>query len=106
MVYIKLSSNVVTEVIPEFNPAFPDVPIQQRYAPDFVASLVKAPDDVGLHYIYNKETGTFTKPEPIVIEEPEVENEDVTEEITDSGLTQAEVNLDFDYRLTCLELGI
>ena len=35
--YVKLDSGVVMEVIPNIDPAFPDVPIVDRYPADFIA---------------------------------------------------------------------
>lgn len=63
--YILLSGqNTVSEIIPDENPVFPDVPIDQRYAPDFIARLIHVPDDtaVAQNWIYEPEAGGFSPP--------------------------------------------
>lgn len=75
MKYVRLSTeNRVVEIIPEFNPAFPDVPITERYTKAFLAGLIEVADDVELAegWVYDFTNGTFTEyvePEP----EPEPE---------------------------------
>lgn len=105
--YVRLDeNNFVTEIIPDIDPVFPDVPVSERYTADFVAALIYVDDSVEIAcgMVYDKEAETFAFPEPVA--RPPAE--DTTEEdITDTGtLTQAEINFDFDYRLCCLELGI
>ena len=63
--YILLSeSNYVAEIIPDENPIFPGIPIEQRYAPDFVAKLLHVADDTAVkqNQVYDPETGTFSDP--------------------------------------------
>lgn len=64
--YILLHDNTVSEIIPDINPIFPGVPIQDRYAPDFVAQLMHVPDDTEVRQndVYDPETGTFAPPPP------------------------------------------
>ena len=77
--YILLTDkNTVAEIIPDENPIFPGVPIEQRYAPDFVAKLLHFPDEteVAQNWVYDPETQTFAeppKPEPSPEPEPEPE---------------------------------
>ena len=74
--YILLTSNnTVAEIIPDINPIFPGVPIQQRYAPDFIAKLIHVSDDtqVEQNWEYNKETGEFTVPVVNIVTESEGE---------------------------------
>lgn len=73
MKYIMLSTeNRVVEIIPEFNPIFPDVPITERYTKEFVAGLIEVADEVEVDegWIYDFISGTFTEyvesDEPIV----------------------------------------
>lgn len=72
--YIYLSNNTVTEIIPDKHPAFPGVPIERRYSPEFVRRLMHVPDDteVRQNWVYDPETGSFAPPP-----EPE-EDEGVT----------------------------
>lgn len=74
--YILLNSNnTVAEIIPDINPIFPGVPIEQRYAPSFIAKLIHVPDDtqVEQNWEYNKETGEFTAPVVNIVTESEGE---------------------------------
>lgn len=70
--YILLSeANYVAELIPDEDPIFPGIPIEQRYAPDFVAKLLHVADDTAVkqNQVYDPETGTFS--DPPVPEPPE-----------------------------------
>lgn len=73
--YILLSeSNYVAEIIPDEDPIFPGIPIEQRYAPDFVAKLLHVADDMDVkqNQVYDPETGTFSDPPvPEPVPEPE-----------------------------------
>lgn len=62
--YILLNENNVQEIIPDFDPVFPDIPIEERYAADFVAQLLHVADDVAVeqHWIYDPATGAFSAP--------------------------------------------
>ena len=94
--YILLTeNNTVTEIIPDENPIFPGVPIEQRYAPDFVAKLLHFPDEteVAQNWVYDPETKTFSeppKPEPVPVPEPELDLESIKAE----RITQSKANLD------------
>ena len=64
MQYIKLSKeNRVVEIIPEFNPVFPDVPITSRYSADFLEDLIRVEDNVVVEegWVYDFATDTFTE---------------------------------------------
>lgn len=74
--YILLSkNNTVSEIIPDENPIFPGVPIEDRYAPDFVAKLIHFDDDteVQQNWSYDPETQTFSA--PVIPEPPEPQPE-------------------------------
>lgn len=74
--YILLSeSNYVAEIIPDEDPVFPGIPIEQRYAPYFVAKLLHVADDTAVkqNQVYDPETGTFS--DPPVPEPPEPSTE-------------------------------
>lgn len=76
------SGSRVKEIIPAEDPVFPGIPIEQRYAPDFVAQLMETADgtEVEQNWIYDRETGTFAPP-PV----PEQVPEDEGAEVVDDG---------------------
>jgi len=68
MKYIYLENFITLEIIPEFNPSFPDIPITDRYSPEFMSHCVAVSDDTIVQegWIYDVDTGTFSEPpEPI-----------------------------------------
>lgn len=64
MKHILIVNSEVTQIIPDFDPIFPDVPVTERYAPTFLADCVTVGDDqdVPLGYLYDSKTGTFSEP--------------------------------------------
>lgn len=62
----------VVEILPEFSDDFPGVPIQERFAPSFLALCEPIGEEVQLGWIKN-EDGAFSPPS--VLEEPEASNE-------------------------------
>ena len=65
--YILLTGkSTVAEIIPDENPIFPGVPVNERYAPDFVSRLMHVPDNtpVDQNWLYDPETGVFSEPIP------------------------------------------
>lgn len=66
MIYAKVVKGVVTEIIPEFDPDFPGIPVGERYPADVVKKLVAVEDEESVHVgmLYNAETGEFSEPEP------------------------------------------
>lgn len=61
--YILLTAeNTVSEMIPDENPVFPGIPVDERYAPEFVAQLLHIPDQtmVAQNWSYDPETGKFS----------------------------------------------
>ena len=70
MKYVLLSTeNRVVEIIPEFNPVFPDIPITRRYTKEFIAGLIEVADEVELEegWVYDFGSGMFSEyvePEP------------------------------------------
>lgn len=101
--YVRLDGSVVMEIIPDIDPAFPDVPIGERYPADFIAELMHIEDgtEVEVSMVYNSETDSFGYHVSTVI--PDLPDESIEEP---SDISQAEINLDFEYRLSCIELGI
>ena len=94
--YIYLVDNVVREFIPEENPVFPGVPIEERYPAEFIASLVKIESAEGIEsgYVYDPETQTFSAPVYEEVEPLEISEEDTLPE---------EVKLSLEQRVTALE---
>lgn len=94
--YILLTeNNTVAEIIPDENPIFPGVPIEDRYAPDFVEKLLHVSDEteVAQNWVYDPETQTFAeppKPEP----EPEPEPEPDLESIKAERIAQSKTDLE------------
>ena len=84
--YAYVSNGVVTEIIPEFLEAFPDVPLSKRYTSKFISKLTPIPEGVEVQtgYLYNEITGTFvapTGPDPVVPPvpiEPDIEPSELT----------------------------
>jgi hypothetical protein len=75
MRYIYVEEGKAHEIIPEFDPVFPDVPMKDRYAPDFIAKCVKVSDGAAVEFgwVYDAGAGTFSapaEPEPEDIEAP------------------------------------
>lgn len=72
MVYVRLNNNIAAEIIPEFDPTFPNVPITERYPAEFIKKLVAVDDSVEVRVgmVYDAETGTFSVPEPVTPSEP------------------------------------
>lgn len=65
--YILLKEDkTVKEIIPDINPVFPGVPVEERYAPDFVAGLIHVPDgtEVDQNWSYDEDTHVFAPPAP------------------------------------------
>lgn len=78
MVYAKIVNAVVAEIIPEFDPTFPNAPVGERYPADVVKKLVAVADEesVSVGMVYDAETGEFSEPEqpkPVVPSEPTVD---------------------------------
>lgn len=63
MKYLLIRDDVVHEIIPGEDPTFPGVPIQDRFAPNFIAGLEAVPDDTVVEELYVKiETGFAPPP--------------------------------------------
>lgn len=58
------NEGIVREIIPEFDPTFPNIPITERFHKSIIEQLVEIPADIDVqqHWTYNKETG-FQSPE-------------------------------------------
>ena len=78
MVFAKIEKTIVAEIIPEFDPVFPNVPVGERYPADVVKKLVAVEDEESVHVgmIYDASTGEFSEPEqpkPVTPSEPTVD---------------------------------
>ena len=62
--YVFMINNRVTQIIPEFDPIFPDIPISKRYSEDFCKKLIQVDDseDVKLGMYYDKDDNKFYFP--------------------------------------------
>ena len=65
MVFARIDKTIVAEIIPEFDPVFPNVPIGERYPADVVKKLVAVQDETSVHVgmVYDASTGEFSEPE-------------------------------------------
>lgn len=85
MKYILLNDdNAVAEIIPEENPDLPGFPVEERYAPDFIAQLLSVEDGVEVeqNWIFDPENKTFSHPaieENVTEEEPTSDPEDAAD---------------------------
>ncbi len=78
MKYILLNESVVTQIIPEEDPFFPGVPIEERYSSEFLSMCVPIKDvEVYPNWIY--ENGIFVAPPEPEFPEEDGEKDEVTE---------------------------
>ena len=65
MNYARVENGVVREVIPAVDPAFPEIPVEDRFTKAIIDQLVEIPDglDVGEFWTYSSEAG-FEQPVP------------------------------------------
>lgn len=75
MRYIRVINSIVREVIPEYDVAFPNTPLAERYPKEFINGLIKVSDDVtvSVGMLYNADDGTFAYPKivpdkPVIID--------------------------------------
>ena len=85
--YIYLNNlGEVREFIDEFNPAFPDIPIEDRYSKDFLNQCLIMTEEeienkkIHLGIYYNKEKNIFYYPTPPSDEEIPSNEENIQEE--------------------------
>lgn len=74
---VRVENRVVMEIIPEYA-----LPVEKWYGADFAKECVEAPDEVEQGWLYDAESGTFSKPSD---DEPSTPTSDepTTEEILD-----------------------
>lgn len=93
MVFAKIEKTVVAEIIPEFDPAFPNVPVGERYPADVVKKLIAVEDEESVHVgmVYDASTGEFSEPEQPKIEPVPVDLDAAKKQkIVDSKIQLAE----------------
>lgn len=67
--YILLTDkNIVAEIIPDENPIFPGVPIEDRYTAEFISKLIHVSDDTAVEQNWEYVDGKFVEP---VVEIPD-----------------------------------
>ena len=75
MKYVYITDNIVREVIPEVNPAFPEIPIGERYTAEFLTQCVVVIDETPVEQNWTYSEGVFSPPP-----EPEPEDEEIADE--------------------------
>lgn len=68
--YCLIVNNVITEIIPEFDAIFPDIPIEERYSREFLDDCIEVNEDVEVEVGDVYSDGSFTKQPPIEIIPP------------------------------------
>lgn len=64
MKYLRLEKGVVAEIIPEFDSAFPNTPIDERYPAEFIRKLVGVNDKLDIqHGMTRTDDGNFAFPD-------------------------------------------
>ena len=56
----KIHNGVVVEIIPDFDPVFPGIPVEERYSPEFLKDCVPCDETVQQRYTYSN--GEFSEP--------------------------------------------
>ena len=111
MYYILVIDGKAHESIPEYDPAFPGIPITSRFSVEFLSKCVQSETTIKDGWIYNLGTGEFSEPEyedpgPIVGPDPvpyvPAEMELAQQDITDLQLNDIEQG----QQITDLELTI
>lgn len=63
--YARIVNSIVMEIIPEYDPLFPNIPLSKRYSDGYVSLLTSIPEstDCQTGWIYNQETKVFIAPD-------------------------------------------
>ena len=95
--YVFMINNRVTQIIPEFDPIFPDIPISKRYSEDFCKKLIQVDDseDVKLGMYYDKDENKFYFPkvEYIPSESNNTDTSKTLEELKSEKITESKLKL-------------
>ena len=68
MKYVRIDNDkIVREIIPDYDPIFPGVPITQRYAKDFLAQCLEVSDEMSVeqNWVYDPAENQFQEPKKI-----------------------------------------
>lgn len=67
--YAYIIDKIVREIIPDYDPIFPDVPIEQRYPAEMLAKCVHIEDNTNIRQgmIYDEESGDFREPDSTIV---------------------------------------
>jgi len=75
MKYVFTENNIVRQIIPEIDPAFPGIPITERYTSEFLKQCVAVDEivKVEINWTYDPKTKAFSPPksEPEPEQDPE-----------------------------------
>lgn len=85
--YILLNQdNTVSEIIPDEDPIFPGISIEDRYEKSFVDKLLHVDDsvEVAQNWAYDAASGLFSEPQP-----EETEDADETDEAKETSSEEA-----------------
>ena len=95
--YVFMINNRVTQIIPEFDPIFPDIPISKRYSEDFCKKLIQVDDseDVKLGMYYDKDENKFYFPkvEYIPSASDNTNSLKTLEELKSNKITESKIKL-------------
>ena len=91
MKYVRLEKDIVAEIIPEFNPLFPGVPVSERYPREFVKGLIETADETAVYVgMKRQENGTYIVPETVIQPKYSTLDEEKTAKIVESKVKLAE----------------
>lgn len=78
----KSNGNAVGAIVDAIDPQFPNIPIENRFSPEFLSNCVQVEDDAEVNsgMVYDFETGEFSEPEYEPVED------------TGYSLTQGEID--------------
>lgn len=75
MKYVLISKNRVAEIIQDYDPTFPGIPIEDRYSSDFLAQCVAVDNDKEIQQNWVYENSAFSPPS-----EPESEDDETADD--------------------------
>lgn len=95
--YVFMINNRVTQIIPEFDPIFPDIPISKRYSEDFCKKLIQVDDSedvkLGMYYDKNENKFYFPKVEYIPSASDNTNSLKTLEELKSNKITESKIKL-------------
>ena len=93
--YIRLDHGIAKEIIPDIDPIFPDITIENRYPEKFLAECIYVPDDtnVTLGYYYDYAIKRFREPTASLVASMSQEMTDLQLELIEQGQFATELQL-------------